>query len=145
MLYWLNILQNLNEIDSVQFYSSCFFLFLSSVLLFFDYFCLMYRRRTIEEFSQRWIFFMNNLESILASKRTFQQNLSFLCAHFWRDMKPKSLLISKTQRQKYPKYYQKIGQIPVCCMRNTSNMFLAQCWSLETRFIPFLNLIKMTI
>ena len=36
----------------------------------------------------------------------------------------------------------KFGQILMCCMTNTSNMFLAQCWRLQR---PFYDFIKMTI
>ena len=39
----------------------------------------------------------------------------------------------------------KFGLILVCSMKNISNMFLAQCWRLETSFRPFYDLIKMTI
>ena len=31
------------------------------------------------------------------------------------------------------------GQILVCCMTNIYNMFLAQCWRLETSFRPIFN------
>ena len=45
-----------------------------------------------------------------------------------------------------PKYYQnELGQRLVCCMTNISNMFLAQCWRLETSSRPFHDFIKMTI
>ena len=37
----------------------------------------------------------------------------------------------------------KLGQILVCPMTNISNMFLAQCWRLETSFRPFYDFIKM--
>ena len=39
----------------------------------------------------------------------------------------------------------KFGQILVCCMTNISNMFLAQCWRLETSPRPFYDFNKMTI
>ena len=39
----------------------------------------------------------------------------------------------------------KFGQIPVCRMTNISNMFLAECWRVETSFRPFYDFIKMTI
>ena len=39
----------------------------------------------------------------------------------------------------------KFGQIPVCCMTNISNMFLTECWRVETSFRPFYDFIKMTI
>ena len=39
----------------------------------------------------------------------------------------------------------KLGQILVCCLTNISNMFLAQCWRLETSSRPFYDFIKMTI
>ena len=39
----------------------------------------------------------------------------------------------------------KFGQILVCCMRNISNLFLAQCWRLETNSRLFYFFIKMTI
>ena len=39
----------------------------------------------------------------------------------------------------------KFGQIPVCCKTNLSNMFLTECWSLETSSRFFYDFIKMTI
>ena len=39
----------------------------------------------------------------------------------------------------------KFGQILVCCMTNISNMFLAECWRLETSFRPLYDFIEMTI
>ena len=39
----------------------------------------------------------------------------------------------------------KFGQIIVCCMTNISNMFLAECWRLETSSRLFYNFIKMAI
>ena len=36
-------------------------------------------------------------------------------------------------------------QILVCCMANISNIFLPQCWRLETSSKPFYYYIKMTI
>ena len=37
------------------------------------------------------------------------------------------------------------GQILVCCMTNISNMFLAECWRLETSSRPFYDFIEMAI
>ena len=39
----------------------------------------------------------------------------------------------------------KFGQILVCYMTNISNMFLAECWRLETSSRLFYDFIKMTI
>ena len=39
----------------------------------------------------------------------------------------------------------KFGQILVYCMTNISNIFLAQCWRLETSSRPFYDFIKMAI
>ena len=39
----------------------------------------------------------------------------------------------------------KFGQILVCCMTNISNMFLAECWRLETSSRLFYDFIKMAI
>ena len=39
----------------------------------------------------------------------------------------------------------KFGQILVCCMTNISNMFLAECWRLETSSRLFYDFIKMSI
>ena len=39
----------------------------------------------------------------------------------------------------------KFGDILVCCMRNISNMFLDQCWRLETSSRPLYGFIKMTV
>ena len=50
-----------------------------------------------------------------------------------------------------PKYYQneihktKFAPTLECCMSNISNIFLAQCWRLETSSRPFYDFIKMTI
>ena len=42
-----------------------------------------------------------------------------------------------------PKYYQnEFDQMLVRCMINISNMFLAQCWKLETSSRPFYDFIK---
>ena len=37
------------------------------------------------------------------------------------------------------------GQILVYCMTNISNVFLAECWRLETSSRPFYDFIEMTI
>ena len=39
----------------------------------------------------------------------------------------------------------KFGQILVCCLINISNVFLDQCWRLETSSRPYYDFIKMTI
>ena len=39
----------------------------------------------------------------------------------------------------------KFGQVLVCCMTNISNIFLAECWRLETSCRLFYDFIKMTI
>ena len=39
----------------------------------------------------------------------------------------------------------KFTQVLVCCMTNIGNMFLAQCWRLETSSRPFYDFIKLTI
>ena len=39
----------------------------------------------------------------------------------------------------------KFGQILVCCMKNISNMFLAECWRLESSPSLFYDFIKITI
>ena len=39
----------------------------------------------------------------------------------------------------------KFGQILVYCMASILNMFLAQCWRLETSSRPFYDFIKMII
>ena len=39
----------------------------------------------------------------------------------------------------------KFGQILVCCMTNISNMFLAECWGLETSSRLFYDFIKVAI
>ena len=39
----------------------------------------------------------------------------------------------------------KFGQILVCCMTNISNMFLTECWRLETSSRLFYDFIKITI
>ena len=39
----------------------------------------------------------------------------------------------------------KFGHILVCCMKNISNMFLAQCWRVEGSSRSFYDFIKMTI
>ena len=39
----------------------------------------------------------------------------------------------------------KFGEILVCCMTNIFNMFLAECWRLETSSRPFYDFFKMII
>ena len=39
----------------------------------------------------------------------------------------------------------KFGQILVCWMTNISNLFLAQCWRMETRCRPFYDIISMAV
>ena len=39
----------------------------------------------------------------------------------------------------------KFGQILVCCMTNISNMFLVECWRLETSSRLFYDFVKMAI
>ena len=39
----------------------------------------------------------------------------------------------------------KFGELLVCCMTDISNMFLTECWRLETSFRLFYDFIKMTI
>ena len=39
----------------------------------------------------------------------------------------------------------KFGQILVCCMKNISNMFLAQFWSVKARSKRFYDFIKMAV
>ena len=39
----------------------------------------------------------------------------------------------------------KFGQLLVCCMTNISDMFLAECWRLETSSMLFYDFIEMTI
>ena len=39
----------------------------------------------------------------------------------------------------------KFGEILVCCITNIFNMFLAECWKLETSSRSFYDFIKMTI
>ena len=74
----------------------------------------------------------------------------------WNSLIPKSLTLSSALldngSQTYAYFFwilstikMKFGQILVCCMTNISNMFLAQCWRLETSSRPFHNFIKTTI
>ena len=39
----------------------------------------------------------------------------------------------------------KFGEILVCCITNIFNMFLPECWKLETSSRSFYDFIKMTI
>ena len=39
----------------------------------------------------------------------------------------------------------KFGELLVCCMTDISNMFLTECWRLETSFRLFYDFIKITI
>ena len=55
---------------------------------------------------------------------------SYIYAYFFRILSPITM---------------KLGQILVCPMTNISNLFLAQCWRLESSFRPFYDFIQMAI
>ena len=68
--------------------------------------------------------------------------------HFWSLFKVFYLKVTSARKLffviKSP-IKMKFGQILVCCMTNISNIFLAECWRLETCCRFFYDFIKMII
>ena len=80
-----------------------------------------------------WIFVFSwntQISKSVTSSQALLHNESYASAYFFWILSPIKM---------------KFGQILVCCMTNISNMFLAQCWRLETSPRPFYDFIKMTI
>ena len=88
---------------------------------------IMFRSRDIEIFV-----FLRNLQisKFVTSSQVLLHNASYTYAYFFRILSPIKM---------------KFGQILVCCMKNISKMFLAQCWRLETSSRFFYDSIKTTI
>ena len=90
----------------------------------------------------------------LENKRSFLDEIKSTFHSFWRAFiwwKNRNLM--KIVDTSYKAYFfwiespikMKLSQIQVCCMTNIFNMFLAQCWKLETSSRPFYDFIKMKI
>ena len=79
-----------------------------------------------------FVFLWNLLQisKFLTSLQVLLHNASYVYAYFFWILSPIKM---------------KFGQILVCCMTNISNMFLAECWRLETSSRLFYDFIKMTI
>ena len=79
-----------------------------------------------------FVFLWNLLQisKFLTSSQVLLHNASYVYAYFFWILSPIKM---------------KFGQILVCCMKNISNMFLAECWRLETSSRLFYDFIKMTI
>ena len=88
---------------------------------------IMFRSGDIEIFMFLW-----NLQTskFLTSSQVLLHNASYTYAYFFWILSPIKI---------------KFGQILVCCMTNISNMFLAECWRLETSSRLFHDFIKITI
>ena len=79
-----------------------------------------------------FVFLWNLLQisKFLTSSQVLLHNASYTYAYFFWILSPIKM---------------KFDQILVCCMTNISNMFLAECWRLETSSRLFYDFIKMTI
>ena len=79
-----------------------------------------------------FVFLWNLLQisKFLTSSQVLLHNASYVYAYFFWILSPIKM---------------KFDQILVCCMTNISNMFLAECWRLETSSRLFYDFIKMTI
>ena len=83
--------------------------------------------RDIEIFVFLWNL---QLSKFVASSEVLLHNASHTYAYFFWILSPIKM---------------KFGQILVCSMTNISNMFLTECWRLETSSRLFYDFIKMTI
>ena len=88
---------------------------------------IMFRSRDIEIFVFLWTL---QISKFVTSSQVLLHNASYTYAYFFWILSPIKM---------------KFGQILVCCMTNISNMFLAECWRLETSSRLFHDFIKMTI
>ena len=70
------------------------------------------------------------IHRFVTSSRTLLHNRSYTYAYFFWPLHTITI---------------KFGQILVCLMANISNMFLGQCYGLETSSRPFYDFIKLTI
>ena len=87
----------------------------------------MFRSQGIEIFVFLW---NPQISKFVTSSQALLHNASYTYAYFFWILSPIKI---------------KFGQILVCCMTNISNMFLAECWRLETSSRLFYDFIKMTI
>ena len=87
----------------------------------------MSRFRDIEIFVLLW-----NLQvsKFVTSSQELLHHASYTCAYSFKSLSPMKI---------------KSDQILVCCMTNISNMFLAECWRLETNSRLFYDFIKITV
>ena len=78
-----------------------------------------------------FVFFWNlQISKFVTSSKVLLHDASYAYAYFFWILSPIKM---------------KFGQILLCCMTNISNMFLAECWRLETSSRLFYDFIKMTI
>ena len=88
---------------------------------------IMFRSRDIEIFVFLWTL---QISKFVTSSQVLLHNASYTYAYFFWILGPVKM---------------KFGQILLFCMTNISNMFLAECWRLETSSRLFHDFIKMTI
>ena len=75
-----------------------------------------------------FVFFWNlQISKFVTSSKVLLHDASYAYAYFFWILSPIKM---------------KFGQILVCCMKNISNMFLADCWRLETSCRLFMILLK---
>ena len=86
----------------------------------------MFCSRDIEIF----VFLRNPISKFAMPSKVLLHNASYSYAYFFWILSPIKM---------------KFGQILVCCMTKISNMFLAECWRLETSSRLFYDFGKMTI
>ena len=94
---------------------------------FFIWRKIMFRSRDIEIFVFLWNM---QISKFVTSSYALLHNASYTYAYFFWILRPIKM---------------KFGQILVCCVTNISNMFLTECWRLETSSRLFYDFIKMTI
>ena len=87
----------------------------------------MFRSQDIEIFVFLWNL---QISKFVTSSQALLHNPSYTYAYFFWILSPIKM---------------KFGQILVCCRTNISNMFLTECWRLETSSRLFYDFIKMTI
>ena len=87
----------------------------------------MFRFRDIEIFVFLWNL---QISKFVTSSYVLLHNVSYTYAYFFWILSPIKM---------------KFGQILVCCMTNISNIFLTECWRLETSSRIFCDFIKMAI
>ena len=87
----------------------------------------MFRSRDIEFFVFLWNL---QISKFVTSSQVLLRNANYTYAYFFWILSPIKI---------------KFGEILVCCMTEISNIFLAECWRLETSSRLFYDFIKITI